>query len=86
VPSRAWRARSLGKIVIVDGWPRTEACPPDVIVKLRMASDVAQRRRSDQPAEHELRYPPSTRVVDIDVNQPVERVLFEAKHAIWHSI
>ena len=86
VPPRAWRARSLGKIVIVDGWPSNEACPPDVIVNLRSASDVAQRRRSDKSAEHQLRHPPSTRVVDLDANQPVERVLFEAKHAIWESI
>ncbi len=86
VPPRAWRARSLGKIVIVDGWPPAEACPPDVIVRLRSASDVAQRRKSDKPAERQLCYPPSTRVVDLDTNQPVERVLSEAKHAIWESI
>ena len=86
VPPRAWRARSLGKIVIVDGWPATEACPPDVIVKLRSASDVGHRRRSDKPAKQQFRYPPPTRVVDLDANQPMERVLFEAKHAIWESI
>ena len=31
-------------------------------------------------------YSSSTRVVDVDANQPVERVLSEAKHAIWDSI
>lgn len=71
VPPRAWRARSLGKIVILDGWPSLETSPPDVVVKLHAVPHV---------------YPPSTRVVDIDANQPVERVLSEVQHAVWHSI
>src|SRR5881628_5346 len=95
VPMRAWRARDLGKIVILDGWPDSEARPPDVVVRLRVASDVAQRRRppgpTEQPPGHvadvqHVRYPPSTRVVEIDANQPVERVLSEAKHAVWDSV
>jgi hypothetical protein len=79
VPVRARRARSLGKIVILNGWPHAEACPPDVVVKLHVAADIVGGVET-------LRYPPSARVVDIDANQPLERVLSEAKHAIWHSI
>lgn len=79
VPPRARRARSLGKIVILDGWPPTEPSAPDVVVKFRAAPEVTGGVAT-------LRYPPTTRVVDIDANQPVERVLSEVKHAIWHSI
>ena len=94
VPAHAWRARSQGKIVIVDGWPSTEASPPDVVVQLHVAADVVRRGgRPDgssepvhAPRAQALRYPPSTRVVDIDADQPVERVLSEVQYAIWHSI
>lgn len=71
LPARARQARSLGKVVIVDGWPRAESTAPDVVVNLDSAPflDV-----------------PSARVVDIVATQPLEQVLSEVKHAIWQYI
>ena len=71
LPARARRARSLGNVVIVDGWPAAESSAPDVVVNL-----------DSSPSP----YPPTTRVVDIDANLPIERVLPEVKHAIWQYI
>jgi len=71
VPVRARRARSLGKVVIVDGWPAAEPSAPDVVVNL-----------DSSPFPN----PQTTRVVDIDANLPIERVLPEVKHAIWQYI
>jgi hypothetical protein len=33
-----------------------------------------------------LRYPPSTRVVEIDADQPLDRVLDRAKRSIWREL
>ena len=58
VPARAWRARDQGKVVIVDGWPRTEARRPDVVVALRGSAGVAAARvvtvDADRPLGHVL--------------------------------
>ena len=92
--ARAWRARSHGKIVVLDGWARPRL-PVDVVVKLHVSPDVAKQRRPEAPMERlhgqvatvkALAYPAGTRVLDFDATQPLERLLSDVKRGIWDSI
>jgi thymidylate kinase len=69
--------------------------PPDVVVRLRVPVDVAAQRKPDTPLDQlrrkvaivdGLRFPPPTRVVEIDAAQPLDRVLQNVKRAIWASL
>ena len=71
------------------------AFPPDLVVKLHVSPEVAQRRKSSTPMEairrkvdavEALEFPPHVRVVEIDADQPAESVLLEAKRAVWEII
>ncbi len=71
------------------------AAPPDLVIKLRVAPEVALRRKPDTPPAQlyrkteiigELRFPPATRVVDVDANRPLEQVLLSVKRAVWESL
>lgn len=73
----------------------TAWCPPDLVLKLYVAADVAARRKPEMAPEwiarraeaiRGLRFPPATRVVDIDANQPLEQVLLQVKRAIWEHL
>jgi thymidylate kinase len=127
----AWRARTLGAVVLADRHPQTQfpgisdgpqlgewhstgprllrlaarrehvafetmdRYPPDVVIKLLVSADVALGRK---PARSELQlrrkvevikqleYPPSTRVVEVDADRPLEHVLLDVKRAIWESL
>jgi thymidylate kinase len=66
--------------------------PPDVIVRLHVPVEVASQRKPDTPLDQlrrkieivgQLRFPPPTRVVEIDAAQPLERVLQDVKQAVW---
>ncbi len=72
-----------------------ELCPPDLVVKLHVSPDVALQRKPETPVDQvhrkvdvvrQLQYPPTTRVVDVDANQPLEQVLLQVKQAVWDSI
>jgi len=65
---------------------------PDLVVKLHVPVHTARTRRPDTPAEQlarkaqeirALQYPGAGRTVDIDASQPFERVLLDAKRAVW---
>jgi thymidylate kinase len=69
--------------------------PPDVVVRLRVPVDVAAQRKPDTPLDQlrrkvdivdQLRFPPPTRVVEIDAAQPLGRVLADVKQAIWECL
>lgn len=69
--------------------------PPDVIVRLHVPVDVAARRKPDTPPDQlrrkveivdQLRFPPPTRVVEIDAAQPLDRVLQDVKRAVWECL
>jgi thymidylate kinase len=128
---RAWRARTLGAVVLADRHPQTQFSgisdgpqldawrmkgpallrfaaqkehaafvamdryPPDVVIKLLVSADVALERK---PARSEvllrrkveivrkLKYPPVTRVVEVNADLPLEHVLREVKRAVWDSL
>lgn len=72
-----------------------ELQPPDLVIRLRVRPEVAARRRPTMSLERlqrsaekiaSLRYPPTTRVADIDANAPLEQVLLAVKRAIWESL
>lgn len=86
---RAAARRERGTFRLVD------LSPPDLVVKLNVRPEVAMQRKPETPAEQVrqgiavirgLRFPPRTRVVDLDGEQPLDRVVAQAKRAIWDSI
>ena len=72
-----------------------EMTPPDLVLKLHVTPEVAARRKPETPAEQlhtgidlvrRLRFPPTTRVVELDAEQPLPSVLLAAKRALWEVI
>jgi thymidylate kinase len=72
-----------------------DASPPDLVVKLQLPPDVALARKPDTPPHRLrrkaevvalLRYPPSTRVVEVDATQPLDRVVLRVKQAVWECL
>jgi hypothetical protein len=71
------------------------SCPPDLVLKLHVATDVAVERKPEMAREwiaqraeaiRDLRFPPATRVVDIDANPSLDQVLLQVKQAIWDHL
>ena len=69
--------------------------PPDLVVKLHVTPETASARKPETPAEqvrrgieviHGLQFPHPTRVVDVDAEQPLPRVVLQAKRAVWEII
>jgi thymidylate kinase len=69
--------------------------PPDVVIRLHVPSEIAAQRKPDTPADQlrrkveiveQLRFPPTTRVVEIDAAQPLPDVLRDVKQAIWSCL
>ena len=69
--------------------------PPDVVIKLLVSPEVALARKSARSENQlrrkvevirQLRYPTGTRVVEVDANLPLERVLLDVKRAVWESL
>jgi thymidylate kinase len=72
-----------------------DAAAPDLVIKLQVSPEVAAQRRPGSAvaglsrrvdAVRQLRFPSATRVVEIDATQPLDRVLLEAKQAVWASL
>lgn len=72
-----------------------ELSAPDIVIKLHVSPEVAARRKPETPAEQlrtgidmvrRLAFPPTTRIVDLDAEQPLPMVLLLAKRAIWEAI
>ena len=72
-----------------------ELTPPDLVLKLHVSPEVASRRKPETPAEQlrtgiemvrQLTFPATTRVVELDAEQPLPAVLLAAKRAIWETI
>lgn len=73
----------------------SELVPPDIVIKLHVPPEVALARKPETPPEQvlrgirlvrDLRWPDTTRVVDIDATQPLARVILLAKRAVWEAI
>jgi hypothetical protein len=72
-----------------------ELSPPDLVVKLHVSAEVASRRKPETPPEQlrtgidmvrRLRFPDTTRVLELDAEQPLDQVLLQAKRAVWECI
>jgi thymidylate kinase len=72
-----------------------ELSPPDLVVKLHVSPEVASRRKPETPPEQlrtgidmvrQLQFPATTRVLELDAEQPLDQVLLQAKRAVWESI
>jgi thymidylate kinase len=72
-----------------------ELSPPDLVVKLHVSAEVASRRKPETPPEQlrtgidmvrRLQFPDSTRVLELDAEQPLDQVLLQAKRAVWENI
>jgi thymidylate kinase len=72
-----------------------ELSPPDLVVKLHVTPEVASRRKPETPPEQvrtgidmvkRLQFPATTRVLELDAEQPIDQVLLQAKRAVWESI
>jgi hypothetical protein len=64
-------------------------------VKLHVSAEVASRRKPETPPEQlrtgidmvrRLQFPDSTRVLELDAEQPLDQVLLQAKRAVWENI
>jgi thymidylate kinase len=69
--------------------------PPDLVFKLRVSPEVAARRKPETPPAQlrtglellgRVQFPPTTRVVDLDAEQPLADMILEAKRAVWASL
>ena len=74
---------------------QVDLSPPDLVIKLNVRPEVALQRKPETPADQVrhgidvirgLRFPPTTRVVDVDAEQPLDHVVLQAKRAVWESI
>lgn len=74
---------------------QVDLSPPDLVVKLNVRPEIALQRKPETPVDQVrhgidvirgLRFSPTTRVVDLDAEQPLEHVVLQAKRAVWESI
>ena len=72
-----------------------ERTVPDLVIKLQVAPEIALRRKPDTPPERLrqkarvvslLKYPPPTRVVEVDAGQPLSEVIRQVKQVVWDSL
>jgi thymidylate kinase len=78
-----------------DTYATMERTSPDLVVKLTLPAEVALQRKPDTPPAQLrrkleivrlLRYPPATRVVEVDATLPLEQVLLRVKRAVWEAV
>lgn len=87
---RRWAARHEQA-----GFRLVELSPPDLVLKLHVSPEVAARRKPETPHHQvesgidmvrQLRFPETTKVIDLNAEQPLSTVLLEAKRHLWASI
>jgi hypothetical protein len=95
-----WSGHSNQLLSSLARWERSvyqtaEACPPDLVVKLHVTPAAASLRKPDMDPGYlaaraevirALRYPPGTKVVEVDADQPMIQVLLQVKRAIWETL
>jgi hypothetical protein len=73
----------------------TELTPPDLVVKLNVSTGVATQRKPETPPEQlrngldllrQLRFPPTTKVLEVNADLPFAQVLRQVKQAVWEAI
>lgn len=97
---RSWRDhpwRLLRGLAEWEGAPYrwAEHVVPDLVLKLHVRPDVAQRRKPDMElqdlerraeAVRSLRFPGVTETVDIDADEPLEQVARRIRRCIWRKL
>jgi thymidylate kinase len=87
---RGWAARRE-----LAAFRLAELVPPDLVIKLHVPPDVALARKPETPREQvlrgvrlvrDLRYPATTRVLDLDATRPLADVILAAKRAVWDAL
>lgn len=73
----------------------SEMVPPDLVIKLHLPPEIALRRKPETPRDQvlrgarlvqDLRWPATTRVLDLDASQPLDQVVLHAKRAVWGAM
>ena len=76
-------------------YERIALWPPDLVVKLHLPFDVARERKPDTPAHQlkrkveiveALRYPPTTQVVSVNAEMPLESVVGAVRRIVWLAL
>lgn len=90
--SRLLRAAARRELAV---YRDAAALAPDLVIKLVVSPEVAASRKDDMSLEllraraaavRALRFPDATRVVEINADQPLERVLEATRRAIWEAL
>ena len=75
------------------GW--ADAIPPDLVIKLHITPEISRQRKSEvrlddirrrEQAVAGFRYPPHTRIADLDAGRPWEEVLLDVKRQVWEML
>jgi thymidylate kinase len=87
---RRWAARRER-----EAFRLSELVPPDLVIKLHVPPEIALRRKPETPSAQvergaqllrDLRWPATTRVVDLDATLPLDQVIVRAKRAVWAAL
>jgi len=74
---------------------RADVQPPDIVVRLDVSADVAERRKPETgrseierrvKAVRALRYREGAAVVDVNADRPAAEVFQQVRTAIWHNL
>jgi hypothetical protein len=78
-----------------DVFQLVDLSPPDLVIKLHVSPEVAAHRKPETPPAQlqtgielvrQLRFPPTTTVLDLNAEHHLETVLLRAKQAVWDCI
>jgi hypothetical protein len=90
-----WRLFRTAARRELEAYRAMEAVAPDLVVKLHVSPEVSAGRKQDMPPESLARradtvravgFEASTRVVEVDADQPLEEVLLRVRRAVWEML
>jgi thymidylate kinase len=93
--SHPWRLFRTAAQRELEAYRAMEAVAPDLVVKLHVSPEVSAGRKQDMPPESLARradtvraigFETSTRVVEVDADQPLEEVLLRVRRAVWEML
>jgi thymidylate kinase len=96
----SWAGHRWPALRIIARWEEEayrsmEAVAPDLVIKLHVSPAVSVGRKSDATTEslgrradtvRRIRFPESTRVLDIDADQPLDTVVSRVKRGVWEAL
>jgi len=95
-----WRDRRSALLRWLARWEETpyqraQACPPDLVIKLRVSPEAAIRRKPEVTEEEtgrrnraitDLRYPASTRLLEVDADRNLDEIVLQVRRFIWSAL